>query len=98
MITNCLDYKHRGRTANQTGSNLWGSVVLKNNPTIWGYGSGKFPGDYSAGQGSDGNEPKQFKYSWTANSYACHEGNNTVNIPSQTPAVKKQNWNSVTPW
>ena len=65
MVTNCLDSKHRGRTAFNAKSITSGSYRGSE-----GSGSGKMPGSYSAIVGEGGRTTVN-------NSFTCHENNDT---------------------
>lgn len=66
MVSNCLDSQHKGRVTYNTAPKLSGSYRGDE-----GYGSGKWPGSYSAvvGEHQDLNVNKTF---------TCHENNDTT--------------------
>lgn len=84
MVTNCLDYKHRGR------------VILNSNPITSGSGSrdegrggGHMPGIYDGGEGGRGgwSRDNSWNDSSLSSSSKCHDDYDT-----------KQQWNTKTPW
>ncbi|RII24946.1 MAG: hypothetical protein CXR31_15715, partial [Geobacter sp.] len=92
MVTNCLDGRHKGRTAYNpspaitgSGSGDWGGCygMAAYSPTcwepnyLWTSGSGRIPGNYWGGDGSN-------------SQISCHEGD--------TGSGTDQGWNVVTPW
>ena len=84
MITNCLDYKHRGRVTNNPNPKLSFSDRGEE-----GSGGGHIPGIYSGrgernSGGGSGTGPANSTFS------TCHEGN--------TGSPTNQYWNVVTPW
>ena len=102
MITNCLDYKHRGRVAS-------GGTVRTGANTYTGQGSGdkgRGQGRYPAGGGGFGDKP----LGWNSNGAAyffgiagtssgsypafrsCHDTPNGGTWPDN------QQWNTKTPW
>ena len=85
MITNCLDYKHRGRVINNPSPKL--SFAYRGDE---GYGAGRIPGVYSgrSDESSDGSTSGTGPVSSSFST--CHEGNTGSNTD--------QYWNMVTPW
>jgi hypothetical protein len=88
MITNCLDYSHRGRVGSGgfPGSGGGGDSGSDGG----GGGSGRFPSGGS-GSGSGGNGGGG-GWSGFGAIIACHDGTNANGWPSN------QRWNDVTPW
>jgi hypothetical protein len=102
MITNCLDYKHRGRVAStgtvRTGTNTYTGRQAGNR----GRGNGRYPG----GGGGYGDEPEDWNSNGGAyffgiagtsdSSYpafrSCHDTPNGGTWPNN------QQWNTKTPW
>ncbi|GFE58968.1 CxxxxCH/CxxCH domain-containing protein [Geobacter sp. AOG1] len=85
MITNCLDYKHRGRVTNNANPN-----IAFSDRGDEGSGSGHIPGIYSGR--SNENSGGSLTDTGPVNSSfsTCHEGN--------TGSDTDQYWNVKTPW
>jgi len=81
MVSNCLDSQHKGRVAYNTAPKLLGSYRGDE-----GYGSGRWPGSYSALVGEDG----QLNVNKT---FTCHENNDAT----QKWNVKTR-WNTGSGW
>ena len=88
MVTNCLDYSHRGKV---TYGAIAGSGSASHSEsgyqgqTEGGSGSGHFPaGGSGTGTGGSG-------FHWFGN-VACHDATNSDGWPNN------QRWNTVTPW
>ena len=90
MVTNCLDYKHRGRVTAKgwPGSfNCSGSDIRCGGFVVWGAGSGRFP---AGGEGGKEGTTILHEYYFGANK--CHEDPNPVEWP------ERERWNAVTVW
>lgn len=88
MVSNCLDYKHRGRVTNNLSPVTSGSYRGED-----GSGSGAIPGSYAGGEGGPRGTAGNGKWSgWgsnppSSNLFTCHENNDST-----------QRWNTKTPW
>ncbi|MFH1026368.1 MAG: CxxxxCH/CxxCH domain-containing protein [Pseudomonadota bacterium] len=84
MVTNCLDYNHRGRVVKTTNPIISGSDGDED-----GRGSGHMPGIYDGGEGGRGNWSRDSSWSDSSlsGSSKCHDDYNS-----------RQQWNTKTPW
>lgn len=87
MITNCLDYKHRGRVTNNANPKL--SFSYRGDE---GSGGGHIPGIYSGRSDESDSDDHSSSGTGPVNSSfsTCHEGN--------TGSPTDQYWNVKTPW
>ncbi|MSN26516.1 MAG: CxxxxCH/CxxCH domain-containing protein [Geobacter sp.] len=85
MITNCLDYKHRGRVTNNPNPKL--SFGYRGEE---GYGSGHIPGIYSGRSNENSGGSTSGTGPVSSSATICHEGNTGSNTD--------QYWNVKTPW
>ncbi|BDV44316.1 cytochrome C [Geotalea uraniireducens] len=69
MVSNCLDYRHRGRVANNPSPKI--SASYRGDE---GSGSGSIPGSYTARNGG-GDGWSSSSYSSSRTSFTCHENN-----------------------
>jgi hypothetical protein len=88
MITNCLDYRHRGRVT--SGGEPLMYTGYGSGGRGGGSGCGLFPSGGSGGRGGgcDNKEPQEF-FGYAAK---CHEDLNALEWP------ERELWNSVTEW
>ncbi len=84
MVTNCLDYSHRGQVF--TGGPAPSRVAIRGEE---GNGAGGFPG---GGKMIRAEENASRRGSYFFNSPACHDTTNSVGFPAN------QLWNNKTPW
>ncbi len=85
MISNCLDYKHRGRVTNNPNPKLSFSYRGEE-----GYGSGHIPGIYSGRSNENSGGSTSGTGPVSSSITICHEGN--------TGSITDQYWNVKTPW
>ncbi len=88
MVTNCLDFTHRGRVA--SGGTSPPKHALRGSE---GQGAGQFPGG-GGGSGKEPDYPGPWFFGTTSSPYirACHDNTNSDGYPAN------QRWNLKTPW
>jgi hypothetical protein len=85
MVTNCLDYNHRGRVA--TGGSAGAGSGSAGAASGSGSGHGSYPGGGQSNPGSFNSHRYGFGYSLT-----CHTPTNADGWPAN------QKWNTMTLW
>ncbi|RJQ35030.1 hypothetical protein C4556_00720 [Candidatus Parcubacteria bacterium] len=83
MVTNCLDFRHRGRVT------VGGWPGNHSDGGDCGGGGGKFP---AGGGGGDYGCDYDVGYGYVFGNQSCHDNTNAAGWPSN------QLWNTVTPW
>ena len=90
MVTNCLDFRHRGRVGAGGVPGNHSAVVPSDDCDLGGEGSGKFPGGgHGSGEGCESSGSNSYGFGGVA----CHD-----NVNSGASWPDNQLWNPVTTW